>query len=95
VESSGDPQHSEGGVFGGGSTGNGFAELIEPKPMIAVCTNGDVRTLEDIERDAIIETLHRFNGHRKKTATALGIGVRTLGLKLRKWKDEHLVDASL
>ncbi|MEM1329308.1 MAG: sigma-54 dependent transcriptional regulator [Planctomycetota bacterium] len=56
---------------------------------------GGVRTLEDIERDAIVMTLRRFNGHRQKTARTLGIGVRTLGLKLKKWKELELVEASL
>lgn len=53
------------------------------------------RTLADIERDMIVATLQRFNGHRQKTAKALGIGVRTLGLKLKKWKEESLVSQSL
>jgi len=53
------------------------------------------RTLADIERETIVATLQRFNGHRQKTARALGIGVRTLGLKLKKWKEESLVSQSL
>jgi DNA-binding NtrC family response regulator len=53
------------------------------------------RPLEDIERDVIVATLRRFNGHRVKTAEALGIGVRTLGLKLKKWKEMRLVEAGL
>ncbi|MFW5652942.1 MAG: sigma 54-interacting transcriptional regulator [Planctomycetota bacterium] len=53
------------------------------------------RTLEEIERDVIIATLQRNDGHRLNTAKELQIGVRTLGLKLRKWKDQHLVDADL
>jgi len=53
------------------------------------------RPLADIEREVIVETLHKFNGHRQKTAKALGIGVRTLGLKLKKWKEMHLVADSL
>jgi DNA-binding NtrC family response regulator len=53
------------------------------------------RTLEDIERDAVVSALYRFNGHRQRTATSLGIGVRTLGLKLKKWKELKLVEASL
>ena len=52
-------------------------------------------TLEDIEREAIIATLERNNGHRQKSARALGIGVRTLGLKLKKWKELELVSQSL
>ncbi len=56
---------------------------------------GRVRLLEEIEREAIVEALRRFNGHRQKTARALGIGVRTLGLKLKKWKQDRLVAESL
>ncbi len=44
--------------------------------------------MEDMERALIEQTLVKFNGHREKTAKALGIGVRTLGMKLKKWRDE-------
>ena len=37
-------------------------------------------------KDAKEQTLQRFNGHRLKTARALGIGVRTLGMKLKRWQ---------
>jgi DNA-binding NtrC family response regulator len=60
-------------------------ERIEPKPL------GGTRALEEIEREAILAALARFDGHRQKTARALQIGVRTLGLKLKKWKQEGLV----
>ena len=46
------------------------------------------KPLADIEKRVILSTLRQFKGHRVKTATALGIGVRTLGLKLKKWRDE-------
>lgn len=46
------------------------------------------KPLADIERQVIMSTLERFRGHRVKTATALGIGVRTLGMKLKKWKED-------
>ena len=48
-------------------------------------------TLEDIEREAILATLEVNRGHRQKSARALGIGVRTLGMKLKRWKEEQLV----
>ena len=32
---------------------------------------------------------------RQRSAAALGIGVRTLGLKLKKWKDQQIVSESL
>jgi DNA-binding NtrC family response regulator len=70
--------------------------VIEAKPAVGVAhSDGQVRTLEDIERDTIVNTLTRFGGHRQKTAAALGIGVRTLGLKIKKWKEEHLIPDAL
>ncbi|MCA9279377.1 MAG: sigma-54-dependent Fis family transcriptional regulator [Phycisphaeraceae bacterium] len=68
----------------------GHEPMQAPRLMIPPNT-----TLEEMEREAIVQTLRRFNGHRAKTAEALDIGVRTLGLKLKKWKEEQLVPASL
>jgi two-component system response regulator HydG len=56
---------------------------------VFIC-NG-ARRLEDIERDAILATLEKYGGHRQRSASALGIGVRTLGLKLKKWKESNLI----
>jgi DNA-binding NtrC family response regulator len=50
-----------------------------------------IQPLEDMEREQIVRTLGQFNGNRTHTAQALGIGVRTLGLKLKKWKEQNLV----
>jgi len=81
---------------------NGTLNGSMTEPKLGVVPNAphglvmvDGRSLEDIERDAVVCTLHRFNGHRQKTATSLGIGVRTLGLKLKKWKEMQLVEAGL
>ncbi len=52
---------------------------------------GAIRPLEEVERDQILRTLNRFSGNRRQTAEALGIGVRTLGLKLKRWKQLQLV----
>ncbi len=52
----------------------------------------DGRILADAERDLIMHALRRFNGHREKTSRALGIGLRTLGLKLKKWRDEGTLE---
>ena len=46
------------------------------------------RMLEDAERQLIERMLQQFNGHREKTARALGMGVRTLGMKLKQWREE-------
>jgi DNA-binding NtrC family response regulator len=42
-------------------------------------------TLDELERRTIVATLERFDGHRAKTASALGIGIRTLSGKLRSY----------
>ncbi len=68
------------------NAGSGMAASLVDAPM---------RQLEDIEREAIVQTLVKFKGHRQKTAHALGIGVRTLGLKLKKWKQTGLVAENL
>ncbi len=59
-------------------------------PTASVSTVG-IRPLEEVEREQIIQTLGYFSGNRMRTAKALGIGVRTLGLKLKKWKEMNLV----
>lgn len=82
-----------------GSAGhvNGFSAVrlappvIEAKPTNGTAIFDDHRTLEEIEREAILQTLARFNGHRQRTAQSLGIGVRTLGLKLKKWKQDRII----
>ncbi len=57
--------------------------------------DGELPTLEEVEREQILRTLSAFHGNRKKTAESLGIGVRTLGLKLKKWKELNLVAESV
>src|SRR5437016_2957543 len=53
------------------------------------------KPLADIEKQVILSTLQQFRGHRIKTAHALGIGVRTLGMKLKRWREEgELIEAS-
>lgn len=67
-----------------------LASSAEVKPTYALG-----RPLEEIERQIIVDTLGKYNGHRVKTARELGIGVRTLGLKLKRWKQENLVAETL
>jgi DNA-binding NtrC family response regulator len=39
-----------------------------------------------VERQAVVATLRSQGGHRRRTAEALGIGLRTLGVKLSQWR---------
>lgn len=72
-----------------------YIEPKAPAPELNGAAGDALPTLEEIERSAIVQTLRRFNGHRQRTARALGIGVRTLGLKLKKWKQLQLVSQEL
>jgi two-component system, NtrC family, response regulator HydG len=47
--------------------------------------------LEELERRTILKTLDKHNGHRLRTAKELGIGLRTLGMKLKKLKDDGIL----
>ena len=44
------------------------------------------RTIMELERDVILSTLARLNGNRTHTAKALGITVRTIRNRLRKYR---------
>jgi DNA-binding NtrC family response regulator len=88
--------HSGNGVASTSSSSshsNGTAHANGDGLPTLVC-NGSL-TLEEIERRSIVATLEHNRGHRQKSARALGIGVRTLGLKLKKWKEEALVPEEL
>lgn len=77
-----------------GTTDRMTADLIGPwlNPISKISTDlgalRDGRMLEDMERHLVERTLARFNGHRAKSAKALGMGVRTLGMKLKQWREE-------
>jgi len=46
------------------------------------------RTVADVERDLIIDTLHHCLGNRTHAATILGISIRTLRNKLKQYTEE-------
>ena len=55
------------------------------------------RTMEEIEREAILKTLEMTGGNRTQAAEILGIGLRTLQRKIKQYRDDgypvHGVDA--
>ena len=55
-----------------------------PTPVSSPGT-GPARTLAEIEREAIEQTLARCEGNRRRAAEQLGIGVRTLYDKLKRY----------
>ena len=57
--------------------------ILTPAAEAAVGTS-----LKDLERDHIIHTLQRFDGHKSETARALGIDRKTLREKLKRYNIE-------
>lgn len=69
-----------------------LAPTSQPTPQLSpAATPEEPRPLAEIEKEVIIGALKKFRGHRVKTATALGIGVRTLGMKIKKWKEDGVL----
>jgi two-component system response regulator FlrC len=48
--------------------------------------------LKDVERDTILNTLHRMQGSRRKTAEALAMSERTLRHKLKQYREAGFLD---
>ena len=48
--------------------------------------------MEEIERQAILETLERTRGRRAEAARILGIGLRTLQRKLKDYRAQGIVE---
>ncbi|NWG00852.1 MAG: sigma-54-dependent Fis family transcriptional regulator [Thermoanaerobaculaceae bacterium] len=69
------PEEVKGGARRGVVRGEGGAAAGEWIP----------RTMEEIEREAILRTLELTEGHRAKAASLLGIGLRTLQRKLKSY----------
>jgi len=74
------------------ANGNGAVAAAEsdqsPDAMAHAAKELAGKPLADIEKQVILRTLEQFKGHRLRTAAALGIGVRTLGMKIKRWREE-------
>jgi DNA-binding NtrC family response regulator len=70
---------------------------LRPRPVAAAAAGTLAGIpLAEIEKQVILSTLQQFKGHRVRTASALGIGVRTLGMKLKRWREEGaMVESSV
>jgi len=78
------------GGGGGRGEGSGFSEVARPEMDGGAGRGlgGDERprTMEEIERDAILRTLDEVGGNRTQAAQRLGIGLRTLQRKLQEYR---------
>ena len=77
-------------------TGYGMPKVAAPMPPPAVTPPGTPvaglvgRTVADVERDLILETLTHCLGNRTHAANILGISIRTLRNKLKQYSEEGL-----
>ena len=55
-------------------------------PVVPRPDTGQPRTMEEIEKEAILKTLEQTGGNRTRAADLLGIGLRTLQRKLREYE---------
>lgn len=60
------------------------ADVCPPSPSLVG------RTLAEVERDLIVETLRHTGGNRTQAATILGISIRTLRNKLKQYQEEGI-----
>jgi DNA-binding NtrC family response regulator len=88
-----DTKQGQGAKFGagpagaGGGTGTNGTADADGQP--AAGQSGLVgRTVSEVERDLIIETLHHCLGNRTHAANILGISIRTLRNKLKQYTGE-------
>ena len=73
--------------MGGGEEGHGVAtEAAATATQTAAGLVG--RTVADVERDLIIDTLRHCLGNRTHAANILGISIRTLRNKLKQYSEE-------
>jgi DNA-binding NtrC family response regulator len=71
-------------LCGGGDVEAEHVVLEDAAAIEPVDTGG--RSIAELERDVILSTLARLNGNRTHTAKALGITVRTIRNRLRKYR---------
>lgn len=70
-----------------------FLESMPDKPVMgSIIDLHTPITIEDMERDLILQTLEHFDYNRTKSADSLGINVRTLRNKLNQYRDEGYIN---
>ena len=89
-------------IGGAGRIGSWFARFLDSQGFAVTVSDpagapvqpltGPPRTMAEIERQAILETLQRTHGRRAEAAKILKIGLRTLQRKLKEYREQGLVE---
>jgi len=68
------------------------ARVLEAGKSAGAAETTDLERLEEVERQAIFQTLRQHNSNRTETARALGISRRTLIYKLQRFRQQGFVE---
>ncbi len=79
------PDGSPHGALGAGQSANGRAQSVAANSGALIG-----RTVAEVERDLILETLRHYLGNRTHAANILGISIRTLRNKLKQYSEEGI-----
>jgi len=77
---------AKGPVLTVGDLPRNIAEPTGSVPAMMPAVGPNERTLEEMQRNAILQALRRFDGNRTRAAESLGISVRTLQRRLKDWE---------
>jgi len=90
ILSEGPELHSKDFSFAGSAMGLTAPDSETEGGSVAAISNtdGEIKTLQQLEKEAIIRTLALHQGHRERTAQALGITRRTLLNKIKEYQIE-------
>jgi len=63
-----------------------FHENNTHQSLVSTTTNEAKKTLDELEKEAVIESLQRHNGNQSQAAKELGITLRQIGYKIKKYE---------
>ena len=69
-----------------------FFSDADPSPVVSDTAPEKLQTIEDMERYMILQALSETNNNQQLAATRLGISARTIRNKLRKYREEGLIE---
>lgn len=61
------------------------SEYIEVTGTTVAPSNGEIKTLDEMEKDAILTALEKHNFNQSSAANELGITLRQIGYKMKKY----------
>jgi DNA-binding NtrC family response regulator len=64
-------------------------ELVRETPLVSAVREDGIRTLADVEREAIERTLEATGGDKRRAAKMLGISRAKIYQRLKEWRKDE------